>query len=274
MSEYRSRGQTFYYSAYGQTGCPCVVLLHGFTNYSGLWAWQAIALAYAGYRALVPDLAGHGLSQFCDAPTTVDDLTMDVANLLEEENETQAAVVGLSLGGMVALRFAVTFPDLTSSIVIANSSAKTNNHQVLSQIDDWIEILESDDGPVKRLARTWPMLCTAEFRSSPQADNYYWTWQNLLSKVPGSSLANIARGMKLFDMSQKLANIDCPSLIIAGEQDQVISAKESIALSDAIQGAELQVLPKAGHLATLDSPNLVTQHLLRFLACSRRLTQS
>lgn len=265
MPTYNSRSQSLYYTRLGPLDGQCMVFLHGFTNYSGLWMPQALAFAYRGYKVLLPDLAGHGLSQPADALTTVDDLAEDVVALLDAEGESSACVCGLSLGGMVALTTAVEYPERTDKLVVAGSSARANQEASVRQIDGWIQTLEADDGPVNRLEKAWSHLCMTAFRESAHGQSYFATWKAILQGLPGSSLANIARGMQHYDVSDRLSRIACPTLVITGLEDEIISPRSSASLAQNISQAQLVEMAEAGHLATLDKPLVVYQAIEGFL---------
>jgi pimeloyl-ACP methyl ester carboxylesterase len=99
MPFFQSRGMKLHYETAG-SGRP-ILMIHGFTNHGMVWTQQITDLIHAGYRVILPDLAGHGLSQVAEKTTTVDDLTLDMVNLLDHLGVGQTSVCGLSLGGMV-----------------------------------------------------------------------------------------------------------------------------------------------------------------------------
>jgi len=122
MASYTARGLTLRYEQAGD-GRP-VILLHGMSNHCLAWAPQLDALAAAGWRAVLPDLAGHGRSDPVTGRTTTEDLAGDVVALLGVLEVAAAPVCGLSLGGMVAQQLLVDHPErVTGALVV---SAGTN----------------------------------------------------------------------------------------------------------------------------------------------------
>ena len=122
MASYSARGLTLRYEQAGD-GRP-VILLHGMSNHCLAWAPQLDALAAAGWRAVLPDLAGHGRSDPVTERTTTEDLAGDVVALLDVLEVAAAPVCGLSLGGMVAQQLLVDHPErVTGALVV---SAGTN----------------------------------------------------------------------------------------------------------------------------------------------------
>ncbi len=118
MASYTARGLTLRYEQAGD-GRP-VILLHGMSNHCLAWAPQLDALAAAGWRAVLPDLAGHGRSDPVTGRTTTEDLAGDVVALLDVLEVAAAPVCGLSLGGMVAQQLLGDHPErVTGALVVS-----------------------------------------------------------------------------------------------------------------------------------------------------------
>ncbi len=97
-----------------------VLLLHGKNFYGSYWESTIKALTAVGYRVIVPDQIGFGKSSKPDIPYSFDLLAANTARLLEHLSIKQAAVVGHSMGGMLAVRFARTYPRMTTHLVLEN----------------------------------------------------------------------------------------------------------------------------------------------------------
>jgi len=106
----------------GQT----VVLLHGFNFFGEAWAGTIDVLTKAGFRVVVPDQIGFGRSSKPIIPYTLNDMAMNTRRLLQELGVQRAMIVGHSMGGMLASRFAMTYPDLTSHVVMVNQIGLTD----------------------------------------------------------------------------------------------------------------------------------------------------
>ena len=121
MAFFQSRGLNLHYEAIGSG--PAILMIHGFTNHGMVWAQQIADLLHAGHTVVMPDLAGHGLSQPVDRKTTVDELAKDMIGLLDHLAIDSAIVCGLSLGGMVTQSLAIDHPGRVRAMVVANSCA-------------------------------------------------------------------------------------------------------------------------------------------------------
>jgi len=268
MPFFVSRGQKLHYEVLG--GGRPIVLLHGVTNYGMVWTPQLSRLLYEGYRIIIPDLAGHGMSQPAAAKTTVPELAADLAALLDEVKEPQAAICGLSLGGMVAQQFACDHPTRATALMIANSRPNANTPEQIRAVESWIAILSQPNGPQRRLEAVWPRLVSAQFRRTEAGEQTFREWHRVAAGVSGSSLINVARGFTEFDVREHLSRLRVPSLVVAGELDEIIPAEVSRQSADLIDQAEFSTISGAGHISNVDSAEAFTLLCTRFLATLRQ----
>ena len=262
MPFYTSRGARLHYEIAGE-GAP-VLLVHGFTNFGQVWAGQVAALVHAGYRAIVPDLAGHGLSAGADAITDMPALAADLVALLDALGLERATICGLSLGGMVAQQMMVDHPERVGAAVIAGSRA--DNSGMAAAVANWITELEGAGGALGRLAKTYPMLLNERYRNSAAGEASLQLWQLVLSKVDGHALAHVARGMLRFDVGAHLPAVRTRTLVIAGEQDQLIAPALTRHIAELIPAAQFVEIAGGGHISSLDSAATFNTLLLQFLA--------
>jgi 3-oxoadipate enol-lactonase len=263
MAFFQSRGMSLHYEMVGSG--PAILMIHGFTNHGMVWAQQIADLLHAGYGVVMPDLAGHGLSQTADRKTTVDDLAEDMVNLLDHLAIDKAIVCGLSLGGMVAQYMAADHPQRVRALVIANSCADSTAPDVVAAIQSWIEMFERPNGPLLRMQAVWPQMLNERYRASPTADAFLASWQRINGKIPGSSFANVARGLQEFNSNARLKSVRVPCLVITGEFDRLFPPSVCGEIAALISGASFSVIAGAGHLSSLDSPKQFNELLLQFL---------
>ncbi|OJU01378.1 MAG: hypothetical protein BGN87_23285 [Rhizobiales bacterium 65-79] len=262
MAFFESRGAKLHYEVLG-TG-PAVLMVHGFTNHGLVWAGQLADLLVAGYQVVLTDLAGHGLSQPAVRKQTVPQLASDIIALLDHLKIRRAAVCGLSLGGMIAQVLAADFPERIGAVVIANSSAESSDPGTVKEIDAWIDLFEQADGPLKRLEAVWPKMLNDAYRASPSAAAFKASWRRIVARIPGSSFANVARGLQEFNWSGRLDDIRQPALVIGSEFDRLFPPSICKQLADRIAGAELGIIAGGSHLSSLDSPKPFNELLLKF----------
>jgi pimeloyl-ACP methyl ester carboxylesterase len=213
----------------------------------------------------MPDLAGHGLSEVAAQRTTVDELAQDMLALLDLVGEKQAIVCGLSLGGMVAQFLAADHPTRVSALIVANSCVDSTAPDVVAANESWIEMFEKPNGPLLRMATVWPQMLNERYRASPAGEAFLASWKRINGKIPGSSFANVARGLQTFKSTAKLKNVKVPCLVIGGEFDRLFPPPVCREIADLIDGATFTVIEGAGHLSSLDSPKQFNEQLLNFL---------
>ena len=264
MPFFISRGQKLHYEVIGH-GKP-VVLLHGVTNYGMAWTPQLSRLLYEGYKVVIPDLAGHGMSEPAATKTTVRELAADVVELLDNIGEERAALCGLSLGGMVAQQFACDFPGRATALVVANSRPNANTPELVRAVNGWTTLLTQPNGPQRRLEAVWPRLVNAQFRETEAGAQTFREWHRVAAGLSGQSLSNVAIGFTEFDAREGLAKLDVPALVIAGEFDELFPADISRQSADLIPGAEFSVISGAGHISNVDSAEAFTLLCTGFLA--------
>ncbi|RKP53273.1 alpha/beta fold hydrolase [Pararobbsia silviterrae] len=243
-----------------------VMLIHGFTNAGMTWMQQIPALTFAGYRVIVPDLRGHGLSDPATAVATVEDLARDLIALLDDLELDRSAICGLSLGGMVAMQLALDYPDRVDKLIVANSQASFAMPELESVVDGWIKLFAQPEGPLKRFEATWPAMLNGAFRESAAGRAAFESWSLLAKRTSGASLSHIARGMRYFDVSERLAEIRQPTLVVAGDEDRLFPVQNVRSISESIPNAEFELIQGAAHISSLDSPDAFNRLLLRALA--------
>ena len=248
---------------------PPVVFLHGISNHRWAWAPQIATVARLGHRAVLVDLAGHGQSDPVVETTTTGQLANDVVSLLDELGEAQAVVCGLSLGGMVALQLLVDHPDRARAALVASTGPMLTFPGAAEIIGSWNELWRSENGPVRRLDNTWPLLTTERFRDSAAGRAFYDSWRRTLSGVSGESLAAVATGLLQFDVTAELPSAHTPVVVVAGEFDRLAPPDMVRSVADLIPGSRLEVVADSGHLVNLERPDVFNTILSDLLATSR-----
>jgi 3-oxoadipate enol-lactonase len=254
-----------YYVEFGPSHARPVVLLHGIGNSGRAWSPQIASLVDAGCRVIVPDHAGHGASARIDSPLTIEELAGDVTALLDHLDIECAAIVGLSLGGLIAIELALTEPTRVERLVLANSFPSTATDAFRTLADQWASTFRSEDGPVKRFEAAWPFNVSASFRASKSALPIWQTWHAIAAMSDGESLANVAQGIVNYDATDRLANIAKPTLVIAGSDDRISPPSISESMSTQIRGARYVEIAGAAHISNVDSASAFNDAVLAFL---------
>ncbi|QBR01500.1 alpha/beta fold hydrolase [Paraburkholderia pallida] len=263
MAYYIHEQRRNYYVEFGH-GRP-IVLLHGIGNSGRAWSPQIAPLVAAGFRVIVPDHAGHGASARIDAPLGIADLAGDVVALLDHLEIESATIVGLSLGGLIAIELALAAPTRVDKLVLANSFPSTATDAFRALADQWANTFRSADGPVKRFEGAWPLNVSAAFQASDAGLATWQSWHAIAAMSDGRSLAYIAQGIVGYDASTRLAAIAKPTLVIAGSDDRISPPSIGQAMSAQIRMARFVEIRNAAHISNVDSANVFNEALAAFL---------
>jgi pimeloyl-ACP methyl ester carboxylesterase len=243
---------------------PAVVLLHGFPLSAGMWDPQVQALADR-YRLVAPDLAGFGDS---DPPAdpgtwTVEGYANDVAALLDHLDVAPVALVGLSMGGYVAFALLRSHPGAVSALVLADTRASADtpaNRENRTAQQEWLAGGGDTSTLVDRLADVVVGKDPAG-RSKALA-----VTRRLGEASPREGWTAALEAMKRRpDATADLGGIGVPSLVLVGEDDALTPPDVATAMQEAIPGAELAIVPGAGHLSSLENPAAFNEALGDFL---------
>lgn len=267
VSRVRTNGITTYYERRGEG--PPLVFVHASIVDHSMWDAQVAALS-DDYTTVVYDLRGHGRTGgSTESAYTPALFARDLEALVTALDLDRPVLCGLSLGGMVALEYAATWPDRLSGLVLADAftpTIRTRGEWVLRRIvlpalvhpvrlvgyervekaNVWLtERLFSgssgDYGAVERLRETGPKMTTDEF-------------------------AKVVRSMATaHEAPVDLAAIDVPTLVLYGENDLPFVRRHAAALAARLPDVEVDEVPGAGHASNLDDPEYFTTAVRAFL---------
>ena len=219
-----------------------IVFVHGLSDSLAYWKVLSENLKN-DYQTLIFDLRGHGESSDDDRNTTIDLYQEDLYQLLKSLNIENAVFVGLSLGGNVILDLAVNHPEMVNGLVVM-SSFPEQDEKLKNIFDDFDNAI--DEGFVEFFDTILPYTLT---------DDMLEEHKELLENVKfeaakTANLEGIKKGINAgygFKLTDKLNEINAPTLVIAGEEDNLTTLDIQRKISDNIRDCELIVLEKTKH---------------------------
>jgi pimeloyl-ACP methyl ester carboxylesterase len=245
--------------AYGDAGArPPLVLVHGWPLDRGIWAPQLGAFA-GERRVLAPDLVGAGDSSPVGRATIAAHAD-DLLAWLDRLEIHQAALVGLSMGGYVALDFAHRYPERLAALVLADTRAEADTSD---QRDGRIRMAEQV--AQAGVAALLPLLLPRLLSPTASADARASLSAIILRQPAAGVIAGLHAMAERPDASPWLSAIAVPTLVLVGAADAVTPPEAAAALAQGIPGARRVVIPGAGHLANLEEPGAVNAALRAFL---------
>ena len=237
-----------------------VVLLHAFPLGAEQWLPQLVRPA-PGLRLVAPDLRGLGGSDpgVAAGGITMDTFADDVLELMAHIEMPRAAVVGLSMGGYVALAMLRRAPGRLTALMLADTRATSDGIEAQAARDRMLDLL--DRSGVAGVGREMlPKLLGATTRQR-QPDLADAVERLILMNSP-DGVGTAIRAMKFrADSTDLLAGIAVPTIVACGEEDVITQPAECEALGRAIPGARFALIAGAGHLSNVENPQAFTAAL-------------
>lgn len=235
---------------------PPVLFIHSLGTNNYLFRDQIAALK-EDWRCIAPDCRGHGASSY-NGTFSVEDVAADHQAVLDHLGIATCHVVGLSMGGSIALNVNQRWPETVRSLVLADSFAR---------------IRPGAEDRIYATQEAVAYLSMREFGSQYAGDRLMSTTEidkldelaDEISKCPPKAYVDTVRAIFTYDASGDLAHVTSPTLILIGDQDDATPMAESEFIRDGIAGSEIRVIPDAGHLSTIDNPDAFTAELKAFL---------
>lgn len=249
--------------AYDEAGAgPAVVLLHGFPFNRSMWREQVETLA-PHFRVIAPDLRGHGQTSVAAGPSTMETLAQDVIALMDALEISQAAVCGLSMGGYVALALYRMFPARVGALVLADTRAVADTAEGKQNREQQAQkALREGMAPIAD-AMLPKLLAPVTVAKHPEVVARV---REMILKTDPAGAAAAQRGMaQRKDHTDFLPNINVPTLIIVGENDQLTPVAESEKMHSLIGGSRLEIIKGVGHVSNLEQPEQFNRLLAGFL---------
>lgn len=247
-------------------GIP-LIILHGLFGMNDNWASLAKLYANEGYAVYLPDLRNHGQSPHADE-FTYEAMAADLLEFMNDENISQAYIVGHSMGGKVAMFFSCLSPERVKKLVVVDISTRyyTPHHQeVIAGLHATdLQNTTSRGDAEKQMAVKIPdagvrqfLLKNLYWKESPSGDKVL-SWRfNLPIIEKDIEQVGMALPEKYF--------FDGPALFIRGEQSKYITREDESNIAHHFPKATIETIPKAGHWVHADNPSAFSESLLRFL---------
>jgi len=253
-----SSGARIYWKLEGADDKPALVLLNSIGTDLGLWDATMPALLGA-FRVLRLDTRGHGASDAPDGDYTLAMLACDVAAVMDAAGIAQAAVAGVSLGGMIAMELALTRPERVSALTLICTSATMDKAAWQDRIS---KVRAGGTAAIADLAMQ-RFLSPAFTAGQPAVTES--VRRNLIA-MAREGYAGAGAAIRDMALIGRISALACPTLVVIGERDASTPfAGHGEHLVAAIPGAGLERLD-CGHLAPLEAPTALAGALRAFLS--------
>jgi 3-oxoadipate enol-lactonase len=239
---------------------PWLTMSHSLACNLHMWDEEAKRLSRR-YKVLRYDTRGHGLSGAPAGAYTLELLADDLHALLQALGVKSTHFVGLSMGGMIGQTFALKYPGMFSSLALCDTTSRYPAEAAGTWVDR-IKMVEAQ-GMAPLVASTLERWFTEPFRKArPEVVEKVAA---MIRTTPAPGYAGCCHAIPKINLTARLAQIRCPSLVIVGKDDPGTPVAMAEDIHRALPGSELVVIPSAAHLSNLEQPEAFNQALGGFL---------
>ena len=262
MAFAKVNSQEIFYTDSGGNG-PVVILAHGFLMDQTMFDAQVAALS-PEFRVITWDERGFGQTKWDGKDFSYWDSADDCLGLMDHLGIKKCVIGGMSQGGFLTMRAALTAPERVMALVLIDTAADNDGPETLAgyqmMVDTWLQ-----HGPVPDLTAVIANIIIAEPNESKKS---IAKWQNF---TPEAIKATANCLLNRDDITDRLSEIKCPAIILHGTADTAISMERAEELRKGLVGAgKIVAIEGAAHASNLTHANLLNPPLIEFL---RRVTK-
>jgi 3-oxoadipate enol-lactonase len=254
----RVNGLTLNYQTYGSAaGVPLV-----FVNSLGtdLRSWdRVVSHLDADYAILCYDKRGHGLSDVPDGPCAIADYTEDLDALLRYREIENCVLIGISVGGMIALDYASKHPHNVRAMVLCDTAGRIGSPEAWSAR---IAAIQSR-GLATVAEELVPRWFTSDF-AQRQPETYHGML-NMLARMPETGYIATCEALRDGDLRGKVPAIHTKTQVLVGAEDLATPPDQVRQLADALPDAQFEMIENAGHLPCIEQPEIMAAKISQFL---------
>lgn len=239
---------------------PWVTLSHSLACNLHMWDEQMAALTKK-YRVLRFDTRGHGQSSATPGPYTLEQMADDVKGLLDALGIKQTHWVGLSMGGMIGETFALKYPGVFQSMVLADTTSR-RPPDADQMWGDRVRLAQ-EKGMEALVEGTLARWFTEPYRNARK--DVMARIGNDIRNTPVAGFVGCCQAIAKVDLLDRLKEIKCPALIMVGDQDHGTPPEMARQIHQNLSGSELLIIPSAAHISNIEQAAVFNQALLGFL---------
>jgi 3-oxoadipate enol-lactonase len=261
-----TNGQQLYYEIHGDG--PPLVLVMGIGYDSSLWTLQQVPVLSTRFRVVLLDNRDAGRSSRAGHPYTIADMADDVAGLLDALHIQRTHLLGLSMGSMIGMEFALRHPDRLDRLVLAGPAASPGR-SAIDPISVWNWVKANDPSGEVFGAQQLTWLFSSRFlRHQQTVQETIALLASNPNPVEPAAYERQAQAYLHFDALDRLGRIHAPTLVIVGEQDLLTPPWVAGEVAGGIPGARLETVTGDGssHVVSLERPDDFNQLVMNFLA--------
>ena len=252
-----------HYLAWGQPDRPPLILLHGGAAHAHWWDHIAPVLSHR-YRVLAPDLRGHGDTDWAGPGAyEIDDYVSDLHDLIGALNLDRPILMGHSLGGFIALAYALSRRSRPRALIVVDMRARLTDSRFMRLVRALPAPSYRDEAELLRRFRLLPA------DSRPQPALFRAIARHSVRPAPDGRLRlksdRAALRRAPVDLGPRLSELGCPCLFVRGQNSATLSARGLAEMRAGCPDASAADIPGAGHHVFLDQPAAFVAAVQKFL---------
>jgi len=252
------------YDREGPASAPTVVFVEGLGYGTWMWQFQRDPLSES-YDTVVFDNRGTGESDCPEGPYTVSEMAADLEAVLADAGVEEAHVVGASMGGMIAQRYALDYDRALSLSLLCTSHGGEDAVPVPDETQAvMFDVPEDADEREEIRYKMTPAVSEGFAEEHPDLLERIVDWR-LASDASEAGRNAQAAAVGAFDASEELDRLALPTLVMHGTTDEVLPIENAHALLDRLPHAELELFEGGPHLFFIEQADAVTERLRAFL---------
>ena len=239
---------------------PTLVFVHGAQHDHSVWILQSRYLAHHGYGVLALDLPGHGRSKG-PALARVEDIADWIAAVLDAAGVKQTALVGHSMGSLIALECAARHPARVSKIALLACAYP------MKVSADLLDATRDNEPLAQDMVNIWSHLAYAQYPNNP-GPGFWVIGENLRlmqRQKPGVMHVDFSACNAYAGGAEAAAKVGCPALFVIARRDAMTPARSAQALAQTLKGARIVTIEGSGHNMMAEKPDEVLDALVAFL---------
>ncbi|SDF78272.1 3-oxoadipate enol-lactonase [Thalassobaculum litoreum] len=258
MPHAKINGIDLYYEISGREDGPPILFSNSLASTLHMWDPQMPAFR-KHYKVIRYDSRGHGKSSAPDGAYSIETLVDDAIGLLDHLGIDKTDFCGLSKGGMVGQRLATLHPDRVERLVLCDTACYMGPPELWEGRIDTAAV-DGMDGVVDATIMRW---FTGPFQKrDPDAVDKV---REMILNTPVAGFVGCCRAIQAMDQRETIQAIAAPTLVVVGADDPGTTPDAAREIQKRIEGARLEILPEAAHLANIEQPKLFDEAVLGFL---------
>lgn len=260
MPSININGAEIYYEIHG-IGPETIVFSHGLLM-SGKMFKAQVDYFKARYKCVIYDHRGQGRSEVTEEGYDVESLTSDAIGLINELKLGPCHMVGLSMGGFVAMRMAARHRELLKSIMLIETSADLEPNKFKYNV---LNTIVKIFGVKAVINKVMPIMFGKTFLNDPNRQDEVGYWRGEILNNQKTITKSVTGVIQRDSISKELGKVSVPTLVIAGDEDVATTLEKARNIKLKIPQAHLAVIKRAGHSSTIEEPRQVIEAMEVFL---------